>query len=100
PILRWGMVLSMVMMLVGLTLGVISGTESTKALSLERIPSGILELEPMAFLSLGIVLLIVTPLARVFGALCVFIREGDRKFILISLVVLTAVTVAVLLGAA
>ncbi|OPX61856.1 MAG: hypothetical protein A4E29_00673 [Methanomassiliicoccales archaeon PtaB.Bin134] len=45
-------------------------------------------------------LLIATPLARVLGSLCVFIKEGDRKFILVSLGVLLAVAVAVLIGAA
>lgn len=100
PILRWGMVLSLVLMLLGLALGVVLGIEGTSVVPLEKIPSQILELDPAAFLTLGIVLLIATPLARVVGALCVFIREGDRKFILVSLAVLLAVALAVFLGAA
>ncbi len=100
PILRWGMVLSLVLMLLGLALGVVLGIEGTSVVPLEKIPSQLLELDPAAFLTLGIVLLIATPLARVVGALCVFIREGDRKFILVSLAVLLAVALAVFLGAA
>jgi uncharacterized membrane protein len=100
PILRWGMVLSLVLMLLGLALGVVLGIEGASVVPLEKIPSQLLELDPAAFLTLGIVLLIATPLARVVGALCVFIREGDRKFILVSLAVLLAVALAVFLGAA
>ncbi len=100
PILRWGMVLSLALMLFGLLLGVITGIEDVSVVPLGKIPSQALDLDPAAFLTMGIVLLIATPLARVIGALCVFIRERDRKFILISLAVLLSVALAVLLGAA
>jgi len=100
PILRWGMVLSLSLMLLGLVLGILTGAKEAGVMPLEDIPSGLLELDPAAFLTLGIVLLIATPLARVLGSLCVFIRERDRKFILVSLGVLLAVAVAVLIGAA
>jgi uncharacterized membrane protein len=100
PILRWGMVLSLSLMIFGLALGAVEGTGATGVLPLDRIPAGLADLDPLAFLTLGLVLLIATPLARVVGALLVFLSEGDRKFALISLVVLLAVTAAVLLGAA
>jgi uncharacterized membrane protein len=100
PILRWGMVLSLVLMLFGLVLGMITGGQEASVVPLERVPSQLLDLDPAAFLTLGIVLLIATPLARVLGALCVFIRERDRKFILVSLAVLLSVALAVILGAA
>ncbi|MCX6650312.1 MAG: DUF1634 domain-containing protein [Methanomassiliicoccales archaeon] len=99
PILRWGMISSLCMMLIGLAIGAVEGTEATGVLSLDRIPAGLAELDPLAFLTLGLVLLIATPLTRVVGALFVFLKEGDRKFILISVAVLLAVTAAVLLGA-
>ena len=98
PILRWGMVLSLVLMFFGLSLGLITGGQEVSVLPLEDIPGKMLELEPAAFLTLGIVLLIATPLARVFGSLFVFIWEGDRKFVLVSLVVLLMVALAVVLG--
>ncbi len=100
PILRWGMVLSLVFMFFGLALGIFTGAEEASVLPLDKIPSRLLDLDPAAFLTLGIVLLIATPLTRVFGALCVFIRERDRKFILVSLAVLLSVALAVILGAA
>jgi uncharacterized membrane protein len=94
------MVISLVLMVAGLLLAVLTGVGSVEVLSLGSIPSGLLDLDPRAFLSMGIVLLIATPLARVFGALCVFVQERDAKFVLISLAVLGAVAAAVLLGAA
>ena len=100
PILRWGMVLSLILMLIGLALGMIAGEQEATVVPLDKIPSQLLELDPAAFLTLGIVLLIATPLARVIGALCVFIRERDRKFILVSMAVLLSVFLAVILGAA
>jgi uncharacterized membrane protein len=100
PILRWGMVISLSLMIIGLALGAIEGTGATGVLPLDRIPAGLTELDPLAFLTLGLVLLIATPLTRVIAALMVFLIEGDRKFVLISAVVLLAVTAAVLLGAA
>lgn len=100
PILRWGMILSLSLMILGLALGAVEGTGATDVLPLGRIPAGLAELDPLAFLTLGLVLLIATPLARVVAALIVFLREGDRKFVLISAVVLFAVAAAVLLGAA
>ena len=100
PILRWGMVLSLILMLIGLALGVIAGEQEATVVPLEKIPLQLMEMDPAAFLTLGIVLLIATPLARVIGALCVFIRERDRKFILVSMAVLLSVFLAVILGAA
>ena len=100
PILRWGMMLSLALMLIGLLLGMAAGSEDAGIVPMEDIPSGLLGLEPSAFLTLGILLLIITPLARVFGALSVFVREKDRQFVLVSIAVLAAVAAAVLFGAA
>jgi uncharacterized membrane protein len=94
------MILSLALMLFGLALGIVAGVQEASVVPLERIPSQVLELDPAAFLTLGIVMLIATPLARVVGALCVFLRERDRKFVLVSLAVLFSVALAVLLGAA
>lgn len=100
PILRWGMVISLVLMLTGLTIGLVTGGQDASVVPLEDIPAGLMHLRATAFLTLGIVLLIATPLARVVGSMCVFIRERDGKFVLVSMVVLLSVALAVLLGAA
>jgi uncharacterized membrane protein len=99
PILLWGMVLSLLLMFTGLLMGLAMGVEDTNVVPLMDIPSGMLDLDPPAFLTAGLVLLIATPLARVLGALCVFLKEKDHKFVLISLTVLLMVVAAVMLGA-
>jgi uncharacterized membrane protein len=100
PILRWGMMLSLALMLFGLLLGLANGDREAGVIPLVEIPSRLAELDPVAFLTLGITLLIATPLARVLGSLCVFVKEGDRKFVLVSLTVLLFVAAAILLGTA
>ncbi|HOE52169.1 MAG TPA: DUF1634 domain-containing protein [Methanomassiliicoccales archaeon] len=100
PILRWGMVLSLCLMLLGLVLGLATGEGEYAAVPMGELPSRLAELDPTAFLTLGIVMLIATPLARVLGSLYVFIKEGDGRFVLVSLVVLFTVALSVLLGAA
>jgi len=93
------MITSLALMLVGLALGIATGAEGTKAIPLGDIPSGLMDMDPMAFLTLGILFLIITPLARVFGAFFVFLKEKDRQFVLVSTAVLLAVAAAVMLGA-
>ncbi|HUT27278.1 MAG TPA: DUF1634 domain-containing protein [Methanomassiliicoccales archaeon] len=99
PILKWGMLLSMVLLISGLLLGLGAGAEMEGTLPLEKIPQGMIDLDPLAFVTLGLLMLIATPLTRVLGALCLFLGEKDWKFALISMVVLSAVVLAVFLGA-
>ncbi|TFG57260.1 MAG: DUF1634 domain-containing protein [Methanomassiliicoccus sp.] len=98
PILKWGMLLSLALLISGLLLGMGAGTEMEGTLPLEEIPQGMVDLDPLAFVTLGLLMLIATPLTRVLGALCLFLGEKDWKFALISTVVLSAVVLAILLG--
>ena len=47
-----------------------------------------LALDPRGVVQLGIVLLIATPVARVLIALILFLRERDKSFVWITLIVL------------
>jgi uncharacterized membrane protein len=53
----------------------------------EIIPAA-LALDPPAVIQFGMLLLIATPVARVLFALVMFLRERDRNFVLITLLVL------------
>jgi uncharacterized membrane protein len=55
-------------------------------------------LEPMGFFSLGLLLLILTPFARVIGTVVVFLRLHDWRYGLVSLGVLAAMVTAVLIA--
>lgn len=97
-VLVWGMVLSVSVMVIGLLLYAASpdGHEEVD-LSLQAIAQGIMELNPIAVIDLGIVMLIATPLTRVLTALAVFIIDREARFIVVSLIVLAVIAVAILL---
>jgi uncharacterized membrane protein len=56
------------------------------------------QLEPIGFFSLGLLLLILTPFARVVGTVVVFLRLRDWRYGLVSLGVLAAMITAVLIA--
>jgi uncharacterized membrane protein len=96
-VLVWGMVLSVSVMLLGLLMYALSPTGNVEVdLSLSEIASGIARGEPIAVIDLGIVLLIATPLTRVLTALTVFLVDREWRFVLISLLVLSVITLAIL----
>src|SRR5579863_4947058 len=50
--------------------------------------NGLLTLQPQSVITLGLLLLIATPVVRVAVSIAVFLLEKDRKFVVITLVVL------------
>ncbi|HEY3295510.1 MAG TPA: DUF1634 domain-containing protein [bacterium] len=62
--------------------------ESADYTSFSGIFRSVLALMPRGIIQLGLILLIITPVARVLFALLAFIRERDRNFVVITLVVL------------
>ncbi|HTY06072.1 MAG TPA: DUF1634 domain-containing protein [Gemmatimonadales bacterium] len=66
--------------------------EPQRLRSLSAILRGAAAFDPLAVTQLGVVLLIATPVARVGLSLVGFILEGDRKYQLITLLVLLILT--------
>jgi uncharacterized membrane protein len=97
--LRYGMIISLAVLLLGLTIYVIapSGHEEVD-LSLGEMAQGVLVGDPIAIIDLGIVLLIATPLSRVVTATAVFLVDREGRYALLSLLVLTIVLLAILTG--
>lgn len=56
--------------------------------TLASIASGLVQLKPFAIIQLGVVVLLATPVFRVFASLVLFTIEKDRSFVLITLFVL------------
>jgi uncharacterized membrane protein len=56
-------------------------------------------LKPVGFFSLGLLVLILTPFARVVGTLAVFIWQRDWRFVLVVGGVLAGMTTALVLAA-
>jgi uncharacterized membrane protein len=59
---------------------------------------GLATLRPVAFLSLGLMILIATPAIRVLGSVIVFLWERDWRYAAITLLVLSVMITSVLLG--
>ncbi|MHB9094372.1 MAG: DUF1634 domain-containing protein [Eubacteriales bacterium] len=99
-ILRLGSGLSVVLMAAGIGLFLARGNfglgiPHVGFMGFRRALTGSLVLEPEPLMSLGIIVLLLTPFFRVVGALVTFLLvEKDYKYALISLGVLVILTVS------
>lgn len=100
-ILLTGIVLAVALMAAGLVLSVVDA-EGLPAyvVPLADLPAQLAALDPAAYLSLGVIVLIGTPFVRVAGSIVVFVRQRDRRYVLITAVVLAVMCLSVLLGKA
>ena len=99
-VLRYGSMLSTLVMAVGVALAFFRGSAGSPTADLA--PGALLmkafEFDPLGIAELGIFLLLLTPVARVVIAVVAFAIERDHKYALISsgvlLVVLASITAA------
>lgn len=102
-ILTIGMYTTIFFYLVGLILFFVRGS-AEDALSAQYFHSfyaffnNLLHLQPEAFLYLGTVTLILTPISRVFISIFAFIHDRDYKFVLITLLVFCIILASILVG--
>ncbi len=98
-ILIVGLVASTVLLLVGLALDAIDSRSLPAAVAppAEAV-SRALALRPSGFLSLGLLVLLATPIVRVIGSIVVFIWERDWRYVAITLFVLLVIVVSIVLG--
>jgi uncharacterized membrane protein len=61
---------------------------------------GLAQFKPYAFIALGLLLLIATPVIRVAASVVIFLLEHDYAYVLITLIVLVILIVSFLLGKA
>jgi uncharacterized membrane protein len=98
-VLLAGIAVSVVLMAAGLALGLLNGTGISRGVvPLADLPRAAWGLSPAALLSLGLIVLIATPFVRVAGSLIAFAREGDRRYVVLTAVVLAVMCASVLLG--
>jgi len=98
-LLTWGLAASTTTMLAGLVLELATG---------HRIPDhvpqfrealrGVLSLDGSAFLAIGFLLLIATPILRVIGAFLVFLYEHDWRYAAVTFAVLAILFVSIMFG--
>ena len=104
-ILQGGVLLSALTMLVGIILLPTrpGGLSPERVLAFPQTPgeigAGLLALHPQAIIALGLVLLIATPVVRVAVSIVSFALEHDRKYVVITCIVLTILLFSIILGA-
>jgi uncharacterized membrane protein len=100
-VLKAGIAIAVALMAAGLVLSVFDkeGMPS-HVVPLADLPALLGHLDPAAYLSLGLIVLIATPFVRVAGSIIVFARERDLRFVLITAVVLAVMCLSVALGKA
>jgi uncharacterized membrane protein len=103
-LLTAGTRLAFVLFAVGSALLVKEGIPPTTAewppLDLASLPADLLALRPEAYLWLGLIVTITTPLLRVTAATISFARNGEPRMVLLGVAVLVVISVAVVAGMA
>lgn len=100
-VLTVGVAVAIGLMAVGVVLSLFDAEGlPAHVVSLGELASGLGSLDPAAYLSLGLMALIATPFVRVAGSIVAFAREHDRRYVLITAVVLAVMCLSVALGKA
>jgi len=102
--LRIGVIISAGVIILGLIVLFIQGGSGypgdTYPHSLPEIFRGLIEFKPYAVITVGLMLLILTPVLRVAISIWVFVREGDKLYVIITSIVLAILIVSFALGKA
>jgi uncharacterized membrane protein len=94
-----GLLISTALLLIGLGLSLwLTGGLPTAVVGPGEALRGLATLSPVAFLSLGLMILMATPAIRVLGSVIVFLWERDWRYAAITLLVLSVMIASVLLG--
>lgn len=101
-LLRVGVLLSALIILFGFVLYLVTGTSGyendmypTKPL---LILGGVISLKPYAIILTGLFVLILTPIFRVGVSIIVFIKEKDKLYVIITMVVFILLIISLILG--
>ncbi|MCM3701830.1 DUF1634 domain-containing protein [Paenibacillus macerans] len=102
--LRIGVIVAAAVIIAGLLLFLLTGNSGypgdTFPTSFGDIAQGLIALKSAAIIQAGLLLLILTPVLRVFVSLFVFLAEKDYRFVLITAVVFVILIISFLLGKA
>ncbi len=98
-LLRTGLLAAVFLLLVGIVLSALgSGTPVPRHTSIADIPRALWHLEAGGFFSLGLLVLLITPAARVVALLIAFVRDRAWLFAGFSLLVLMVLVLSGVLG--
>ena len=90
-ILRGGVVVSVSVLLFGFVLALLTGqsTIPDRSIPMRALGGELFRFTPAGYLSLGILVLILTPVLRVVFSLLSFLEERDRVYVLMTAIVFT-----------
>jgi len=102
-LLHWmlliGITISTFLLLSGLILAVFTGQPiPSEVPAFDQIIPELLAYRPIGFLTVGILVLIATPILRVFGSVLAFVYERDWRYAGITFIVLLIVILSIFLG--
>lgn len=113
-VLRGGVTISIVVVLAGMiitfvhhpeyfrsrpALGALTNPGTSYPSTISAVIEGVREVRGQAIVTLGLLLLIATPVARVAVSIAVFVIERDRLYVVITTVVLGLLLLSFVLGA-
>ncbi|MDR9856771.1 DUF1634 domain-containing protein [Paenibacillus sp. VCA1] len=102
--LRVGVIISACVIILGLILLFIRGESGYPGEfyphNLHDIFGGLIQFKPYAVITVGLMLLILTPVLRVAISIWVFAREGDKLYVIITSIVLVILIVSFAIGKA
>ncbi|USB33724.1 DUF1634 domain-containing protein [Paenibacillus sp. YPG26] len=102
--LRIGIVAAAAVIIIGLVQFLVTGVsgypDGTYPLGFRAIWEGLLDMKSVAVIETGLLILILTPVLRVFVSLFVFWQEKDYRFVAITATVFIILVISFLLGKA
>ncbi|MFW9930068.1 MAG: DUF1634 domain-containing protein [Candidatus Thorarchaeota archaeon] len=99
-LLRIGVIFSGFFMLLGMILAGLQGsTVDIENLSLNIIIENILQITPIGLIFIGIIILLLTPVMRVAISIILYIYIKDKKFAVVTSIVLLFMLIGILIGA-
>ena len=99
--LRFGVVLSVILILIGILLTVANGNwgglseSNSLTFSFAQIVSGLFQLDGISFIFAGLIVLIATPVTRVLFSIFGFLFERNWLYVAITLIVFINLMVAI-----
>jgi uncharacterized membrane protein len=97
-VLSTGVLLSLVLLIWGGILMLTHPGPHTAPGSIGHVLTGFIHLNPVATVNLGLLVLLLTPVARVIAAMLAFAIEKDRRYAIISFIVLAILAASPFIG--
>jgi uncharacterized membrane protein len=93
-----GLYASLAMIVVGFIWSAAAGRAGPKEVGLPKLVSALFSGEPGALISLGVLVLMMTPFAAVIIAIVRFLIDRQRAWVIVSLLVLTMLALSIYKG--